>query len=212
EVTLTQFPANPAAIAVARSLGFSDDEVGALSRTRPPSPSLARTTTAVAGAPPKPTTMTLAEMIAAAQAAHEAALATQATAIATLEADSGEANMTAVARATSEADALFARLTTLRAAETAATRRAAAAPAPAPAPASSVSRDRANAAGDNRSAGLLTERGDPEAPVGSRLARLVMAVSVARSTRRNFVDVAAELFASDRDRELINVARAAVGA
>jgi HK97 family phage major capsid protein len=211
EISVTNFPANPAAIAVARSLGFNDAEVAALSRPEPTPVSIARAITPVGGAPRRTTTVTLAEMIAAATAAHEAALATQATAITALETDSGEANMTAVSRATGEADALFARLTTLRNAETAATRRAAATPAPAPAAPTPVSRAVANVANpDNRSAAVNTRRTDTkDVPVGTRLAQLVIARSIAHETRRSQDVVAQELFGAEH--ELIAIARTAVG-
>ena len=211
EVTLTQFPANPAAVAVARSLGFNDADLAALSRTPPVVASIARSTPAVAAAPARTTTaMTLAEMIAAAQAAHEAALATQATAITALEADSGEGNMTAVARATTEADALFTRLTTLRNAETAATRRAAAAPAPAPAVTPTAVARAVAAVAEPRSASIIARRGEAkEVAPGTRLAQLVIARSIAHETRRSQDVVAQELFANEP--ELIAIARSAVG-
>ena len=208
EVTLTQFPANPQAVAVARSLGFNDAEVAALSRPVPPPASIARTTTAVAGANARTTTMTLAEMIAAAQAAHEAALATQATAITALESDAGDTNLQAVQRATAEADSLFTRLTTLRAAETAATRRAAAAPAVAAAPAAQAAVSRAVAT--VAAPAVIARRGEAEQrPAGTLLAQMTLATHIARSRGCGVDQVASELFAQER--EVIAVARSLVG-
>ncbi len=212
EVTITQFPANAAAVAVARSLGFSDTELAALSRPAPAPVPIARTNTAVAGAiPPKGTHMTIAEMIAAAQAAHDAAQNTLSTATLALEADQSEANLAAVARATTEVESLFARLTTYRAAETAAARRAAGAPAPAPAAALPIARAVAAVGGEPRgSAGIITRRTETKdlAP-GTRLAQVVMAASVARSRRLSLEQVAAELFHDNA--EVLAIARAAVG-
>lgn len=212
EITLTQFPANAAAVAVARSLGFTDDELAALSRPEPDRVSVPRTLTPVGGAPsPRGTTMTLAEMIAAAQAAHDAAQATLGTATQTLEADQSEANLTAVQRATAEVESLFGRLATLRAADAAAARRAAAAPAPAPAAATVVSRAAASVVDGNRSAGIITRRTDTrDALVGTRFAQLVMCASIAKSRRRSLDDVAQELLRDNA--EVIAIARAAVGA
>jgi hypothetical protein len=209
EITLTSFPANSRAVAVARSLGFNDAELAALSRTEPAQVSIARTTTAVAGASARTTTMTLAEMIQAAQTAHEAALATLGTATTTLESDSSDTNLQAVQRATTEADALFQRLTVLRSAETAATRRAAAAPAPAAAAPTAVSRAVA-AVATPASPAVIARRGEAKdvAP-GTRLAQLVIARSIAHETRRSQDVVAQELFANEP--ELIAIARTAVG-
>jgi hypothetical protein len=213
EITLTQFPANASAVAVARSLGFNDAELAALSRPAPAPVSIARTTSAVAGANsnPRTTTMTLAEMIAAAQTAHETALATLGTATTALEADSSETNLTAVQRATTEADALFSRLTVLRSAETAATRRAAAAPAPAAAAPTAVARAvTAVAEGGNRSAAINTRRTESrDVAPGTRLAQMVIARSIAHETRRSQDVVAQELFPNEP--EVLAIARTAVG-
>jgi hypothetical protein len=212
EISLTQFPMNPAAVAVARSLGFSDAELAALSRPEPaPRVTPSRTTEAVARADAsRGTIMTIAEMIAAAQQAHEAAQASLGTATQALESDQSEANLATVARATTEVDALFARLSTLRQAETAAARRAATAPAPAPAP-TVVSRTVAPLTTDSRGApGILTRRTDTkDLPPGTRLAQVVMAASVARSRRLGLDQVATELFADNA--EVLAIARAAVG-
>lgn len=213
EISVTNFPANPSAIAVARSLGFNDAELAALSRPEPAAVNVARTTTAVAGAnAQRGTTMILSEMIAAAQAAHDTAQATLGTATQALESDQSEANLAAVQRSTTDADSLFARLTTLRAAETAAARRAAAAAAPAgtttPTP---VSRALAAVPGENRAAAILSRRTDTtDVPAGTHLARVVMAASIARSRHRGMDDVAAELFGGNP--EVIAIARTAVGA
>jgi HK97 family phage major capsid protein len=215
EITLTQFPANPAAVAVARSLGFSDAELAALSRPAPDRVPVARTTSAVAGAPrPRGTTMTIAEMIAAAQVAHDNAQATLGTATQALEADQSEANLTAVQRATSEVESLFARLTTYRAAEAASARRAAATPPPGqtalpPAAQTAVSRA-VGGDGGNRAAAIIASRGEPQRdPPGTYLARLCMAAMVARTRRQSLDAAAAEVWAGDR--EVLAIARAAVG-
>ena len=186
EITLTQFPANSSAVAVARSLGFNDAELAALSRTEPAAVSIARANTAVAGAHARTTSMKLAEMIAAAQAAHETAPATLGTATTALEADSSETNLTAVQRATTEADALFSRLTVLRGAETAATRRAAASAAPNPAAATSVARAVA-AVADNRSAAINTRRTETRAMLQEDLVPMSIWANLAsQGTSLNF--------------------------
>jgi hypothetical protein len=207
EVTLTQFPANPAAVAVARSLGFNDAEVDALSRNLPPPVSIARAITAVAGAPPRNTTMTLAERIAAAQAAHETALATHATALAALDTDASDAAMTTVERSNAEAGRLLKTLTTLREAETVAARRAIAAPAPAPA-ATPTAVARAVAA---VAAPAINSRqtNTTDKPVGYRLAQITLACHVARSRGCSVDQVAQELFANEP--ETIAIARSLVG-
>jgi hypothetical protein len=206
EITLTQFPANPAAVAVARSLGFNDAELAALSRTEPAAASIARTTSAVAGAPPaRGIPMTLAEMIAAAQAAHDAAQTTLGTATTTLESDSSDANLQAVQRATTEVDALFTRLNVLRAAEVAAARRAAAAPAPVAAAPTIVSR-----AVQTQAPGILTRRTETtDKPPGWRLAQLTLACSIARTRKCGVDQVAQELFANEP--EVVAIARSLVG-
>jgi HK97 family phage major capsid protein len=214
EITLTQFPANAAAVAVARSLGFNDAELAALSRPEPARVPVARSTQAVAAAiPPRGPTMTIAEMIAAAQAAHDTAQASLATATLALESDQSEANLAAVQRATGEAEQLFARLTTLRAAEAAGARRAATASAPGasapPEPTTPVARAVATVTG-TAAPGLIRHRGDAsDRPPGERLARLVMAASIARARRRSLEDVANEVFAGEA--EMIGIARSAVG-
>jgi hypothetical protein len=206
EVTLTQFPANQSAVAVARSLGFNDAELAALSRTVPGVASVARAITAVAGAPPRTTAMTLAEMIAAAQAAHEAAQTNLSAATTALEADSGEVNMQTVARATSEVDSSFARLTTLRAAETAATRRAAATPPAAAAAPTQVSRAVAAVAAPAVNTRLTNTT---DKPVGQRLAQITLACHVARSRGCTVDQVVQELFPQEPD--TIAIARSLVG-
>lgn len=219
EITLTQFPANAAAVAVARSLGFSDAELVALSRPEPARVPIARTITAVAGAPgSRGLTMTLAEQIAAALAAHDTAQATLGTATQALEADQSEANLAAVARASAEVDALFSRINVLRSAETAAARRAGAAPAPGGVPTdptSPIARAVAAVTGGTpgqpgAAPGIIRRRGEAtDRPAGERLARLVMCAFVARARRRPFEAVAAEEFSADA--EMLSIARAAAG-
>lgn len=211
EITLTQFPINPAAVAVARSLGFNDAELAALSRSEPAPAPPVRTITPVGGAPAlRSSSMTIAEMIAAAQAAHDTAQATLATATQALEADQGEPNLVAVQRATAEVDAFFTRLTTLRSAETAAARRAAATPAPGPAAATAVSRAVADVGGDNRSAAVNTRRTDTrDVPPGWRLAQVAIACSIARERKRGVDQVAQDMFAGEA--EVIAIARALTG-
>lgn len=207
EISLTQFPANPAAVAVARSLGFNDDDLAALSRPAPDRVPVHRTTSAVAGAPAsRGTPMTLAEQIAAAQVAHDAAQASFNTAQLALESDQSETNLEAVARATTEVDALFNRLNVLRSAETAAARRAAAAPAPAPAAQTSVARAVATVAAPAVNS-RRTETKDV-AP-GTRLAQIVIARSVAFEARRPLDQVANEMFGHEP--EVLAIARSLVG-
>ena len=201
-------------MAVARSLGFNDAELAALSRPEPARVAIARTISAVAGATPNGrTTMTLAEQIAAAQVAHDAAQASFNTAQLALESDQSEANLEAVARTTAEVDGLFNRLNVLRSAETAAARRAAAAPAPAPAsPTAAVARAVVAKGGsdNNRSAGILTRRtGIKDLASCTRLAQVVMAASVAKSRHMGLDQVAGELFTNNP--EVLAIARAAVG-
>jgi HK97 family phage major capsid protein len=216
EISLTQFPANSAAVAVARSLGFNDAELAALSRPDPARVAIARTITAVAGAPsPRGHPMTIAEMIAAAQAAHENAQASLGTATQALEADQSETNLTNVQRATGEVEALFTRLSTLRAAETASARRAAAAPAPpaaAPSPIlTPVSRAIVTTTGEpaSRSAAIVHRTETRDVPSCTRFAQLVMAASIARTRHRSLDDVVLELFPDNK--EVIAIARTAVG-
>jgi len=207
EITLTQFPANQAAVAVARSLGFNDTELAALSRTEPAVVSIACANTAVAGAPPvRGLSVTLAEMIAAAQAAHDTAQAALGTATTALEADSSEANLQAVQRATTEVDSLFARLGVLRAAESAAARRAAGTPAPAAAAPTAVSRavQQVGAPAINSRRTETTDK-----PAGWRLAQVTMACSIARDRKRGVDQVAQEMFANEP--EVIAIARALTG-
>jgi hypothetical protein len=215
EITLTQFPANPAAVAVARSLGFNASEVAALSRTPPPAAPPARPSTAVAGAHPHgDTIVTLTEMIAAASAAHDAAQTSLDTATINLDHDASDANLAAVARATTEAENLFDRLTKLRAAETAAARRAAVAPA-LPGNTTPIARAvqavQAVATVDPRSAAIITRRAAPaaEVAVGTRLAQMVIARSIAFETRRPIDQVATEMFGHEP--EVLAIARTAVG-
>lgn len=215
EITLTQFPANPAAIAVARSLGFNDDELAALSRTEPlptSHPPTSATQAVARATPSRGTTMTLAEQIAAAQAAHEAALGTLSTATQALEADQSEANLTAVQRATTEVDTAFNRLTVLRSAESAAARRAAGAAATAPAAATTaVARAVAAVASPGAAAAAtIQRRGEGrEVTPGTRLAQIIIARSVAFETRRPLEQVAQEMFAQEP--EVLAIARTAVG-
>jgi HK97 family phage major capsid protein len=211
EVSITQFPANPAAVAVARSLGFNDAEVAALSRPEPAPASIARTS-AVAGAPAsRGLPMDFSEQIAAAQAAHEAAQAALATAGTNFEHDASEANLAAVQRATTEVDQVSERLVILRNAQTAAARRAAAAPAPAPAaPVTAVSRAVATVAGTPPASPAIiahrTTAADME-PRGTRLARLIMAAGVARSRRISVEQAVVEQLPNDA--EMIRIARSA---
>jgi len=207
EITLTQFPANQSAVAVARSLGFNDAELAALSRTRPAVASIPRANVAVAGAPPsRGTPMTLAEMIAAAQAAHDTAQATLGTATTTLEADSSDANLQAVQRATTEVDSLFSRLNVLRAAETAAARRAASTPPPVAAVPTAVSRAVAAVAAP----AINTRRTETsDRPAGYRLAQITLACGIARSRGCGVDQIVQELFAQEP--ETIAIARSLVG-
>jgi HK97 family phage major capsid protein len=208
EITLTQFPANAEAVAVARSLGFNDTELAALSRPLPAgSTSVARTTVAVAGAPTlKATAMTLAEMIAAAQAQLDTAQGSLGTATAALETDSSEANLQSVARATTEVDALFARLNVLRGAESAAARRAGAAPAAAPAAPTAVARAVATVAAP---AVISRQTNTTDKPAGYRLAQITLACHVARARGCGVDQVVQELFANEP--ETIAIARSLVG-
>jgi len=157
--------------------------------------------------------MTIAEMIAAAQQAHDAAQATLGTATQALEGDQSEANMTAVQRATTEADALFSRLTTLRAAEAAQARRAGAAPAlPAPAPTSVLPVARAVAAvspGPGGAPAIVQRTPAADVTPGTRLAQLVIARAIAHEKRQPLDQVAQAMFAQSP--ELIAIARTAAG-
>jgi HK97 family phage major capsid protein len=211
EITLTQFPANPAAVAVARSLGFNDAELAALSRPEPAAVSIARTTSAVAGAPAiQGPIMDFAEQITAAMAAHDTAQSALATAGTNYEHDASEANLQAVQRATAEVDQVSERLTVLRSAQAAAARRAVAAPAPAPAaPVTAVTR--ALTAAPPAAPAIVHRRpGTGDVVVGTRLAQLVMAAGVARSRRISVEQVVSEAFANDQD--MISIARAASSA
>lgn len=213
EISLTQFPANPSAVAVARSLGFDPAELAALSRPEPAPAPPPGPSSAVAGAPAsRGLAMTFADTISAAQAALDSAQAGLGTATLTYETDSSDANLQAIQRSTAEIDRLFERLNTLRAAEAAASRRAAAAPAPAPAAPTAVSRAVVQAVngGAAGSAAVTTRRTETRAvPPGTRLAQMVIARSVACETRRPIDQVAQEMFGAEP--EVIAIARSLVG-
>jgi hypothetical protein len=216
EISITQFPVNSAAVAVARSLGFNDAELAALSRNEPAVSTVARSTPAVAAANAnRAPTMKLPELITTTQAALEAAQGTLDTATIALGNDPTDAAVQAVARATEEVTGLIARLTTYRGAETAAAYNAAAAPAPGGAATpTAVSRAGAAAAaagGDNnRSAAIISRRTESkDMPAGTRLAQLVIARSIAHETRRSQDAVAQELFGHEP--EVLAIARSAVG-
>ena len=215
EISVTNFPANPSAVAVARSLGFNDSELAALLRTEPGPGSISRTA-AVAGAQAsRGTHMTIQELIAATAAAHDTAQDTLATAKLALEQDQCDANITAVARATTEADALFERLTTYRAAETAGARRAAGTPGAGAGAGTAVARavaavaTGAGAAGGG-SAAVNSRRTDTrDVPAGTRLAQLGLSIYVARQRRCSVDQAAQEMFAHEP--EVIAIARSLVG-
>lgn len=150
--------------------------------------------------------MTIAEMIAAAQAAHDTALATLSAATTTLESDTSDTALQAVQRATTEVDALFSRLNVLRGAESAAARRAAAAPAPSPAAVLPVAR----AVQQLAAPALISRRTDTtDKPPGWRLAQVTLACHVARSRGCSVDQVAQELFAHEP--EIVAIARSLVG-
>jgi len=218
EITLTQFPANPAAVAVARSLGFNDAELAALSRTVPAPASVSRASLAVAGAPASKgrTMTTLSELLTAAQAANDVAQATYERARQAMEADASEANIEAVARSATDASALLSRLAGLQAAESLAARRAAGTPAPAAAAPTPVSRSVV----DLGAAQTVARAGAPalirgglkstqDLAPGTRLARMAIACSLAKEHRRGVDDVALELYPNDP--EMLAIARTAVG-
>jgi len=207
EITLTQFPANPQAVAVARSLGFSDDEVSALSRPGTQVAADTSASVAAASAPIKSNLgpkmqVNLQDMIAAARAQLDAASAAHETALASVS-DATE-TLDAVARSTDDLAAARKRVDTLVAAEQAQVARAVAQPAPA-AVAQVVSPiARAYAApAVVKPAALRNEA------AGTLFAKLVVAKHLAASRHAGLHEVAEQLFPGQSD--IIAVARTAVG-
>jgi hypothetical protein len=213
EISLTPTPANAAAVAVARSLGFESNELAALLRTgagseaRPLAP-------AVAASPParviaRSANVDLSQLITQAEADATSAAAELVAATAAVD-DANPETLQAVARCTTAANAAQDRLAVLRNAQAAAARAAAAAPQPgAAAAAAAAAAGPANLLPVGRVAPVTRRPQVPDVPAGTRLAQMAIARVHAHNSKRELNAVVGELFPSDH--AIIAIARAATG-
>lgn len=205
EISLTPTPANPAAVAIGRSLGFESDELAALLRSGagdalpPPAAAVA--------APPvrRSQVMDLSEAIAAAQAAATAA--DEALASAAAAVDTTPASLEAVTRATAAANEAHDRVSVLRNAQNAAARAAASAAAPGQQPQPQPTPS--NLLPVARVAPVTRRPQVPDVPAGTRLAMLAIAKARVHADKRELNGVIAELFPGDQ--ALIAIGRTATG-
>jgi hypothetical protein len=224
EITLTPMPANPAAVAVARSLGFASDELAALLRTSadssgaPPVAAVAAPPAAQAVARSMGPRMDLSDQIAAAEAA--ATQADEALATANAAIDGNAASLQAVADATAAVNAAYDRVQVLRNAQAAAARRAAGANGngnviDVPSrivpdnPGANLAVRQPNMPPVSRALApsLIHRMPEPDRPGGYRIAQLAIAKYFAYKEKRPLDVVAAEIFGTDQ--AALAVARAA---
>jgi len=212
EITLTPTPANPAAVAVARSLGFDGSELAALLRGSEAPPALAPT---VVESPPvrvaRSSAMDLSALIQAAQDAAAAADAMLANATQAAAIDAN-APLDAITNATAQANSAHDRLAVLRSAQAAAARAAAAAP-----PVGAVNGGAAFAAGASptpanlmpitRVAPVTRRPQVPEVAPGTRMAQMAIARVHAAREKRDIASMVEELFPGDH--AIIAIARTA---
>ena len=227
EVTVTPMPANSAALAVARSLGFASDDLAAMFRVSA-DPSLAPPAPAIAGATVAPvsvarnlgrTAMDLSDQIAAAEASAQHADDALANAAASIDGNAANAaTLETLTAATNAANAAHDRVTVLRNAQSAAARRAVAQPGQQQVidtngqvvtPVALRPTNMPQPVQRSLAPSLIHRMPEPERPAGYRIAQLMISRASAYIDKRPLEIVAEEIFRGDA--AAIAIARAATG-